>query len=171
MSEITLILGGARSGKNNFAEKVAQGANKVVYIATAEALDDEMRERIENHKEERPSSWKTIEAPNDLTKSIRQINSKVDMVIIDCLTIYTSNLIVKFSKKEVLKNIADMLSFLNNLDCKIIFISNEVGMGIVPDNKMARDYRDILGKINQRVAEVAKEVYLMVAGIPVKIKG
>jgi len=170
MSELTLILGGARAGKSNFAEKVAREAGRVVYIATAEALDDEMRERIENHKKGRSSDWETIESPNNLTESIRQIDSDVDLIIIDCLTVYISNLLARFSRKEILKNVSEALNALNDFDGKTIFVSNEVGAGIVPDNKMARDYRDVLGKTNQMVAEAAKEVHLMVAGIPVKIK-
>jgi len=171
MSELTLILGGVRAGKSNFAEKVAREAGRVVYIATAEALDEEMRERIENHKKRRPSGWKTIESPNNLTESIRQIDSDVDVIIIDCLTVYISNLLAKLSEEEILKNVSEVLNALNDFDGKTIFVSNEVGTGIVPDNKMARDYRDVLGKTNQMVAEAAKEVYLMVAGIQVKIKG
>ncbi len=171
MSELTLILGGVRAGKSNFAEKVAREEGRVVYIATAEALDEEMRERIENHKKRRPSCWKTIESPNNLTESIRQIDSDVDVIIIDCLTVYISNLLTKFSEEEILKNISEVLNVLNDFDGKTIFVSNEVGTGIVPDNKMARDYRDVLGKTNQMVAEAAKDVHLMVAGIPIRIKG
>lgn len=170
MSELTLILGGARAGKSNFAEKVAREAGRVVYIATAEALDDEMRERIENHKKGRSLDWETIESPNNLMESIRQIDSDVDLIIIDCLTVYISNLLARFSGEEILKNVSEALNALNDFDGKTIFVSNEVGAGIVPDNKMARDYRDVLGKTNQIVAEAAKEVHLMVAGIPVKIK-
>ena len=171
MSEIILILGGARSGKSNFTEKIAREAKKIVYIATAEALDDEMRVRIENHKRERPSSWRTIEAPNGLTEPIRQIESDVDLIIIDCLTVYISNQMASFSKKKIFGDISENLDLLIKLKGKVLLVSNEVGMGIVPDNKMARDYRDILGKVNQMVAETAKEVYLMVAGIPMKVKG
>ncbi|HDP70058.1 MAG TPA: bifunctional adenosylcobinamide kinase/adenosylcobinamide-phosphate guanylyltransferase [Actinobacteria bacterium] len=171
MSELTLILGGVRAGKSDFAEKVAQVGNRIVYIATAEVLDEEMRKRIENHKRRRSPDWETIESPDDLTESIRQIGSNVDVIIIDCLTVYISNLLAKFSEEEILKNVSEMLNVLNNFNGKTIFVSNEVGMGIVPDNKLARDYRDVLGRTNQMVAKAAKEVYLLVAGIPVKIKG
>ncbi|MDO8886109.1 bifunctional adenosylcobinamide kinase/adenosylcobinamide-phosphate guanylyltransferase [Candidatus Oleimmundimicrobium sp.] len=170
MSELTFILGGARSGKSFFAEKMASKAKKVVYIATAEALDDEMRTRIENHKRERALNWVTLEAPDDLMETLRQIDSGVDVVIVDCLTLYISNLMRKFSEKEVFDDISKALNVVNNFKGKVIFVSNEVGLSIVPNNKLARDYRDILGKVNQLVAEAAKEVYLMVAGIPMKVK-
>lgn len=161
---ITLILGGARSGKSNFAQKLAEG-RKVLFVATAEALDDEMRERIEEHKKQRPSSWRTLEAPNKLGKKIAESTGDSEVVIIDCMTMLVSNTL-----SDVKKEIEELIDCMKKVNADFIIISNEVGLGIVPENKLSRIYRDALGWVNKRLAEFADEVYFMIAGIPVKIK-
>lgn len=171
MSDLILILGGARSGKGIFAERMTEGFKKVAYLATAEALDEEMRERIENHKKQRPGSWVTLEVPHNLVEAFRRIDSDTEVVVVDCLTLYISNQMTRFSEEEIVEKVSELLDLLGAFRGRVIFISNEVGMGIVPEYKMGRDYRDILGKVNQVIAEAAGEVYLMVAGIPLKVKG
>ncbi|MDI6892852.1 MAG: bifunctional adenosylcobinamide kinase/adenosylcobinamide-phosphate guanylyltransferase [Actinomycetota bacterium] len=170
MSDLILILGGARSGKGIFAEKMVKSFKKVAYLATAEALDEEMLERIENHKKQRPGSWVTLEVPHNLVEAFRRIDSDTEAVVVDCLTLYISNQMTRFSEEEILEEVSELLDSLETFRGRVIFVSNEVGMGIVPAYRMGRDYRDILGKVNQVIAEVAGEVYLLVAGIPWRLK-
>lgn len=170
------LLGGARSGKSHYAQELAgKLGNKVLFVATAEPLDDEMQTRIDKHKRSRPKSWRTIEAPVDIGRHIeRQINN-AEVIIIDCLTLLSSNILADSSgyleaEEYVLNEITQLIACMDRLDASFIIISNEVGMGLVPENKLGRIYRDILGKINQLVARYATEVYFMAAGIPIKIK-
>ncbi len=175
MSEIILILGGVRSGKSDFAQSLAEGESEVVFLATAKASDPEMRARIESHKQSRPESWRTIEADLDPGQALMGREAKA--VILDCLTVLVANIMEEASlaKKDSAKLIEGRLeSIIKAADesgLRLIVVSNEVGSGIVPVAGVAREYRDHLGKANQRFAAQAKEVYLMVAGIPVKIKG
>jgi len=170
-NKIIFITGGARSGKSAFAlEKASEISGKKAYIATAEALDKEMKERIERHKKDRGNNWDTYEEPVKIAEVVNEIKNNYSAVIIDCLTLWLSNLI--HMERKVNKEIESFISSLVTHHSSLIFIvSNEVGMGIVPDNKMAREFRDWAGFLNQKIAETADEVYLVTAGIPIKIKG
>ena len=170
--KITFITGGARSGKSSFAMAEASKINgKKAYIATAEALDEEMRKRIENHKRQRGNDWVTYEEPIKIAKVIKEIKGKYSLIIIDCLTLWLSN--IMHSDLDIIDEIENLIDTLRvtRHASRIYIVSNEVGMGIVPENDMARRFRDISGILNQKVAEVSDEVYLLVAGIPMKIKG
>ena len=172
MGKLTLILGGARSGKSEHAETLALNSNsKVAYIATCMWKDGEMEERIKNHQKRRPSSWKTVEEPKNIASIVPAIDKNFDTVIIDCLTIYTSNLIFeKLSRDEILQNITSMTDALKSASFNTIIVSNEVGMGIVPEQELGRKFRDIAGNVNKLVASVADEVLFIIAGIPMKLK-
>jgi len=166
------ITGGARSGKSSFAlrEASSSGESKA-YIATAEALDAEMRERIELHKKERGGDWYTIEEPLGIEDVLEDSIKRYDAIVIDCLTIWVSNLLHK--QVDVLKKVsrlAEILKDRKGSSCNVYLVSNEVGMGIVPMNKLSRRFRDTAGKMNQMIAAAADEVYLVASGIPVRIK-
>ncbi len=174
MSEIILITGGARSGKSNFAIKLAnESKGKIAFIATAFAGDDEMKRRIMLHKESRPQEWTTVEEPLNLSKAIESVHDH-DVIIIDCITLYLSNLISDdglIDEKFMLGEVGKMMESARKFNGTIIIISNELGMGIVPENRMAREFRDIAGRANQIIAESADKVYVCFSGIPVQIKG
>jgi adenosylcobinamide kinase/adenosylcobinamide-phosphate guanylyltransferase len=168
-NKIIFITGGARSGKSSFAMKEASKIlGKKAYIATAEALDKEMEERIEKHKKDRGNNWDTYEEPIKIPGVVNEIKNKYSAVVIDCLTLWLSNLM--HSNKNVRDEIEAFCSSLSTVNCSLFTVSNEVGMGIVPDNKMAREFRDWAGFLNQKIAEIADEVYLVTAGIPMRIK-
>ncbi len=172
MSNIIFITGGARSGKSNFAVKLAnESKGKVAFIATASAGDDEMKMRIMLHKKSRPKEWTTVEELLDLTRGIEQVSDH-DVIIIDCITLYLSNLFCDglIDEDKILGNIKKMLESAKRFHGTIIIISNELGMGIVPENRMTRDFRDIAGRTNQMIAEMADKVYVCFSGIPVQIK-
>ena len=174
MGTISLILGGARSGKTGFAlEYATRLGSQRVYIATAQALDGEMERRIKEHQRNRSSDWKTIEEPLRLSTVLGSLERETDVVVIDCLTLWLSNLMTKMEGDE--KQIRDEMDLLvtsvSSPSIPIIIISNEVGLGIVPADGMSRLFRDLSGFLHQQLAELATEVYLMVAGIPMKIKG
>jgi len=172
MGKMTLILGGARSGKSTYALNLAKKYKKVAFIATCQGLDKEMRERIRLHKESRPKHWETFEEPKDLAKLLGKINNSFDCILIDCLTLLISNLVLAGeNQKAVIKNIEDLLFVLREKKARIILVSNEVGLGLVPQNKLGRDFRDIVGRANQLVANKADEVFFTVSGILLKIKG
>jgi len=172
MKKITLILGGARSGKSSYALSLAKEYRKVAFIATCQGLDKEMRKRIKLHKESRPKHWETFEEPRDLAKLLDKINSSFDCILIDCLTLLVSNLVLAGDGQEaVIRNIEDLLFVLGKKRARIILVSNEVGLGLVPANKLGRNFRDISGRVNQLVAAKADEVFFTVSGIALKIKG
>ncbi|HSY80809.1 MAG TPA: bifunctional adenosylcobinamide kinase/adenosylcobinamide-phosphate guanylyltransferase [Gemmatimonadaceae bacterium] len=164
---LTLILGGARSGKSTRALSLADG--RVLFVATAEALDDEMAARIAAHKAERPAGWDTLEEPRQIARVLRAKGGGYDTVIVDCLTLWVGNLIEGGGTPA--EWVAPLLAAYQAHRSNWVVISNEVGLGIVPDNPLARRYRDVLGVVNQLVAEAADRVTLMVAGIAVQIKG
>ncbi|TRZ50113.1 bifunctional adenosylcobinamide kinase/adenosylcobinamide-phosphate guanylyltransferase [bacterium] len=172
MCKITFILGGARSGKSRFAVSLAKKkAGKVAFIATCKPLDSEMKRRVALHKKLRPLHWKTFEETNDIPRLLRKIGSKFEIIIIDCLTLLASNFMLQGLKEEAIKNrMNKMLSALTTIKAKSIVVSNEVGSGIVPGNKLSRDFRDIAGRINQMIAEESNEVFFLVSGIPWRIK-
>jgi len=178
---LTLILGGARSGKSAYAQKLAarRGDSKaVLYVATAEAGDGEMAERIAAHRAERPAHWKTLEAPRQVGGAIRLNRSEADIILIDCLTLLASNVIVTLpepvttqaAEAAVNVEVDDLLAVYAESQAEWIIISNEVGLGLVPPYPLGRVYRDALGRTNQRLAAEADEVLLMVAGLPMKLK-
>ncbi len=172
-----LVLGGARSGKSRFAQELAgKLGNKVLFIATGEPLDEEMQARIDEHKKARPKSWRTLELPTNIGRQLEVDIGDADVVIIDCLTLLVCNrlgdeLDYLKAEKQVMAEINELVSCTDKLDASFIIVSNEVGVGLVPETKLGRIYRDILGKANQLVAQHANEVYFIVAGIPAKIKG
>lgn len=171
MSEkITFIIGGARSGKSSFAIKEANKLKgRKAYIATAQALDEEMKERIERHRQQRDEGWDTYEEPLNIASLINNIQHKYNIILIDCLTLWLSNLMHK--GVDIGKEIESLILSLITPHSLLFIVSNEVGMCIVPENKLAREFRDLAGFLNQRMAEIADEVYLVTAGIPVRIKG
>jgi len=177
-----LLTGGVRSGKSDYAEKLAKEiGNRVLFVATAVAFDEEMKKRIEAHKKSRPSSWSTLEATDDIGKQISKNAGDAEVVIIDCITVLTGNLLSrmieaegKTDNKSIFNNITEeivkIIECMESSKASFVIVTNEVGMGIVPDNPMGRFYRDLLGKANQILASHADRVYLMVSGIPLKIK-
>ncbi|MGD8455132.1 MAG: bifunctional adenosylcobinamide kinase/adenosylcobinamide-phosphate guanylyltransferase [Anaerolineales bacterium] len=181
MGKVTFILGGARSGKSTYAEKLALAhRGRVTYIATAEALDDEMFARIEKHKKARPGEWKTREIPRDLAKILQENPIDTDVVLLDCLTLWASNLLLRYSSvdddideealnKTGIVEIEELFGIIEESKADWIIVSNEVGSGLVPPYPMGRVYRDLLGRVNQAVAARADEVFFIVAGIAVQI--
>jgi adenosylcobinamide kinase / adenosylcobinamide-phosphate guanylyltransferase len=178
-SSITLILGGARSGKSSYAQKLAEESGKsVTFVATAQAFDEEMSARIKKHRAERPADWETLEIPLGIASRINQIRSQA--VILDCITLLVSNLMMQFVKDDLVDEAPFMQSVQNELDSLLssirksnghwIIVSNEVGLGLVPPYQMGRVYRDAIGGANQRLAREAEQVIFMVAGIPTVIK-
>ncbi|MDD5312484.1 MAG: bifunctional adenosylcobinamide kinase/adenosylcobinamide-phosphate guanylyltransferase [Dehalococcoidia bacterium] len=171
-----LILGGARSGKSALAQNTAaQIGGKVLFCATAEALDEEMKSRIDEHKLSRPPGWDTLEAPSGVGRILAGLEKHYDVIVIDCITILIANVMSKQDANkdvdsEVAIEIDGLLEFMGTDKSSCILVSNEVGLGLVPDNRMGRIYRDILGRVNQRLAQHADEVYFMAAGLPLKIK-
>ncbi len=171
-----LITGGARAGKSSYAQKLASDiGGRVLFVATAEAKDEDMRLRIEKHKKSRPVNWDTLEAPVEVGRAIGKKDGDYPVVLVDCITMLVSNVMLqagneKSAESEVLKEIDSLVNIMNSKTAAYILVSNEVGLGIVPDNELSRNYRDLLGRANQLIAQHADEVYLMVSGIPVKIK-
>lgn len=163
-----LITGGARAGKSRFAQAQAQalGQGRVSFVATAEALDEEIRQRISKHRAERPPMWETLEAPLEVPQAVQQARHGV--VLLDCLTLWVSNLML--AERAVLPAVEHLLAVQALTGKTLLVVSNEVGLGIVPENPLARRYRDLLGAANQRIAQEAQQVYLLVAGIPIQIK-
>ena len=170
---IVFVTGGARSGKSDFVQELAEKLDgKRLFLATAEALDDEMKERIRKHKEKRGDRWDTLEEPLDLGNAIRSVSKSYRTILIDCITVWLSNLLMEYKDEdEIISEIMDdFFSAMDDFEETIIVVSNEVGLGIVPDNELARIYRDKLGFLNQRMANRADHVHILFSGIPVKIK-
>ena len=172
MGKIIFILGGARSGKSAYALQLAKQRGKnVAFIATCQPLDKEMERRIRAHRKRRPSQWHTFEEALDLHTAVSKINCRFDCVIIDCLTLWISNLLLKKTNApQIERKTRALLSAARKVKCTSIVIANEVGGGIVPANALARDFRDIAGRVNQICAKDSDEVYILTAGIPIKIK-
>jgi adenosylcobinamide kinase/adenosylcobinamide-phosphate guanylyltransferase len=167
-----LITGGARSGKSRFAQKLAaEAGGRVLFVATAEAKDKDMRLRIEAHRESRPAGWKTLEAPLGISEIIDQHIGEAEIVVIDCITMLVANRLLQGRSEELaLKEIKAIVDQMGKLEATFILVTNEVGLGLVPDNELGRRYRDCLGRANQILAQHVDEVYLMVAGIPIRLK-
>ncbi len=172
MGKLTIITGGTRSGKSSHAVELAGKQAKVVFIATCQPLDDEMKQRIDKHRADRPAEWITIEEPLDIAVAVKRAADSADTAILDCLTLYISNHLVKGNNEEtILKDIEKLFITVRDSNLHLIAVTNEVGSGIVPDSKLGREFRDIAGRINQRMANQAEEVWLLTCGIPMKIKG
>lgn len=188
MSNVTLILGGARSGKSAWAEHLATGTGqRVVYLATATAGDDEMAERIAAHRASRPPAWRTVEASGELADAVRTHARPNEVVLVDCLTLWVSNEVLRHVGDEqdtavmshddwaaieaqLLAATDDLLAGASAVGATLILVSNEVGMGLVPPSPLGRRYRDLLGRVNQAVARRADSVVLMIAGLPVDLR-
>lgn len=166
----TLILGGARSGKSALAQREAEGAARgsLVMIATAQALDTEMAERIARHRAERGPKWRTVEAPIDLAPALAALKAD-DSAVVDCLTLWVSNLLMR--EIAVSEKADDLIAALKACPARLWLVSNETGMGIVPDNALARRFRDEAGRLHQRLAAEAARVVMVVAGLPLTLKG
>jgi len=178
--KLIFITGGARSGKSNFAEKMAVGLGKLVaYLATAQPLDEEMAFRIKKHREKRLNTWETYEEPTEVRGLVSRLGLEKEVILIDCLTLLTSNLLLRKEDKvedpkwqeEILLEIKKLAGVCYKVPAQVIIVSNEIGMGLVPDNSLGRVYRDILGRANSMIANKADEVFMIVSGIPLKIKG
>jgi adenosylcobinamide kinase/adenosylcobinamide-phosphate guanylyltransferase len=166
---VTLILGGARSGKSRFAENLAcAGRQTPVYIATAEAGDAEMHARITEHQARRGSAWTTVEEPLDIAELIAAHAAAGSHLLVDCLTLWLSNLMA--AERDAAAAADRLASALAAASGDVTLVSNEVGLGIVPMNALARDFRDEAGRLNQRIAQVADTVFFMVAGLPLALK-
>ncbi|WP_294353222.1 bifunctional adenosylcobinamide kinase/adenosylcobinamide-phosphate guanylyltransferase [uncultured Sphingomonas sp.] len=166
----TLVLGGARSGKSRHAQAIAEAsADRRIFVATAQAFDGEMAERIAMHQRDRDVSWRTIEAPVDLPGVIVAEAGSGRVLLVDCLTLWLSNLLLAEADLEAASDA--LVGAIQRAEANIVFVSNEVGFGIVPDNALARLFRDAAGRLNQRLAGVCDAVELVVAGLPLRIKG
>jgi adenosylcobinamide kinase / adenosylcobinamide-phosphate guanylyltransferase len=168
----TLITGGCRSGKSTHAIAIAL-ANpepRKFFIATAEPLDLEMRTRIEHHRRSRPADFQTIEEPRELSAVIGSLYGRASLVLVDCLTLWISNLLMELDDEAILAQVDRLADVLAQAPFSAIVVTDEVGWGIVPDHPMGRRFRDLLGWTNQKVAQAADEVLLMAAGYPVRLK-
>ena len=173
MSRIILITGGCRSGKSRHALELAREIQpkSKIFIATCIPRDEEMRQRVRRHQAERDPSWETIEAPVSIAQIISQNHSRCELMLIDCLTLWTNNLLMAQEDLDVIETrVRKLVKALERSACTVILVSNEVGAGIVPENRLARLFRDAAGIVNQRVAACADKVIWMVAGIPVIVK-
>ena len=187
MGKLILVLGGARSGKSTYAQKLAEettvGSSRVAYVATGITCDHEMRARVEQHRRSRPPEWATIEAPTEVAQAIKKAGEEYAVMIVDCLTTLITNWLAERGQleeptedmveleKAVLGRIEELVHAAEGARATVIVVSNEVGLGIVPTFKVGRVFRDLAGLANQIVAREADEVYVMWAGIPQKIKG
>lgn len=173
--QLTLILGGVRSGKSSYAQRLAASGERVLFVATAEARDQEMKARIEAHQRARPPSWDTLEEPIDFVAALTPLLHRYDTVLLDCLTMWVSNLLLSgpetaSARGDILSEAQRLLDLCCKGDASWIVVSNEVGLGVVPSTELGRVYSDELGRVNQLVAAEADEVYFMAAGLPLQIK-
>lgn len=169
-SRAVFVLGGARSGKSRFAETLVSGTGlERHYVATGQAWDDEMRERIAQHRADRGDLWQTHEEPVDLVARLAAIDGEARAVLVDCLTLWVTNLMM--AGRDMAAEFAALTEFLPQAKARLVLVSNEVGLGIVPDNRMAREFRDHAGRLHQMIAAASAEVYFIAAGLPLKMKG
>lgn len=170
-NRIILITGGARSGKSRYAEeRAAEAGARRLYVATAEAKDGEMERRIAEHRKRRGGEWTTVEEPIEISNELLRRRAAVDCALVDCLTLWLSNLLLRQDESAAAKKIDELIDTLKLLDFHVFLVTNELGSGVVPDNPLARQFRDLVGRANQRIAQAADEVVLMVAGLPVIVK-
>jgi adenosylcobinamide kinase / adenosylcobinamide-phosphate guanylyltransferase len=165
---VTLVLGGVRSGKSRYAQRLGERARRVVFVATAQPGDEEMQRKIDVHRTGRPQHWTTVEEPLALAETIAAHGPGCDLMIVDCLTLFATNLLHAEAGEEP---VASLCTALADPPCPVVLVSNEVGSGVVPPYPLGRQFRDLLGEINQRVATVASDVVLLVAGLPLVLKG
>src|SRR3989338_10555300 len=172
MGKITFIIGGARSGKSGLALRLAEEkGGKTAFIATAQALDKEMQKRIALHQKSRPGHWQTLEEPLRVSRLVKKIAHDFEVIIIDCLTLLISNLLLARRKEaSIAAEVRRIHSLLKKAKGETIIVSNEVGLGIIPENDLHREFRDIAGRVNQIMAVKFDRVYFMFAGIPLKLK-
>lgn len=186
MGKVILVTGGSRSGKSTYAENLAKSfEDEVIYIATSVPFDDEMKDRVRKHRESRPVSWKTYEAYRNLKQVYCNEEISFKCILLDCITVMISNLIfdligedvenmtfeeINAMEKTILNEVKEFMDEVVINSQTVILVTNEVGSGIIPDNKLARIYKDIAGRVNQYIASRANEVYFTVCGIPMKIK-
>ncbi|MEI7881562.1 MAG: bifunctional adenosylcobinamide kinase/adenosylcobinamide-phosphate guanylyltransferase [bacterium] len=169
--KIVLVLGGARSGKSAYAQKLAeQEWAQPLYLAPAETFDQEMIERVKLHREQRGPKWGCVEEPLDVARVILGTTPPRDGVLLDCATIWLTNVLLKEGEPAVKTRKQELLAALQTSPCDVIIVSNEVGMGIVPDSALGRTFRDLQGWLNQELAAIADSVYFVIAGLPIKIK-
>ena len=170
---VTLLLGGARSGKSRYAQTLASGAGRVLFLATAQPGDAEMQAKIERHRADRLSdelAWTVAEVPIRIAEELRRQGPSCDLAVIDCLTLFAANLI-ELAPNERTQEVEGLLAVLRSAPCSVVLVSNEVGSGVVPEYASGRAYRDLLGELNQKVAALANDVFLLVAGLPLRLKG
>ena len=186
MSKIILVTGGARSGKSNYAEQLCKNQNNnTAYIATSIAFDKEMEDRVRKHQESRPSEWKTYEIYKDIFKIIKDLDIKHSTIILDCVTLLVNNLMFSYNididqasqnqinelESYIKEQVKLLLQEIRKTNLYFVIVTNELGMGVVPGNRLSRVYSDIVGRINQQISLESDEVYFVVSGIPMKIKG
>jgi adenosylcobinamide kinase / adenosylcobinamide-phosphate guanylyltransferase len=167
---ITLVLGGVRSGKSHFAQRLAERASSVAFIATAKAVDAEMEDKIRRHQQERPKHWQTVEEPVELASVLATHAPQFDLLLIDCLTVFVANAL-EDGGDAASRQIGAFLEALRAAEGSVVLVSNEVGSGVVPPYPLGRRFRDLLGEVNQKVAMMADNVALMIAGLPLVLKG
>ena len=167
---LTLILGGVRAGKSSYAQQLATRGKQVLFVATAEAGDAEMEARIRAHQASRPTEWDTLEEPLDLVAALAPVLHRYDTVLLDCLTMWVSNLLLGGYAHDIPAEARRLLELYRRGDASWVVVSNEVGLGVVPANELGRVFADELGRVNQIVAAEADAVYFMAAGLPLAMK-
>lgn len=173
MKEVTLVLGGCKSGKSRHALDLAERyGTPRLFIATCVPYDEEMKRRVALHRQERDDAWRTLEVPLDLSEAIADHGREGKVLLVDCLTLWITNLLMACEDEALVQRKVDRLGeALVSVSCPVVLVSNEVGAGIVPENRLARLFRDIAGIANRKIAAVSDRVVWMVAGIPVQVKG
>lgn len=173
MSDITLVIGGCKSGKSRYALELAENYGfRKVFIATCVAFDEEMKQRVDRHRQERADTWQTFDVPELVPEAIFDHAGPGVVLLVDCLTLWINNLLLVSEDASMILSKVDALSLaVKSAPCPVILVSNEVGAGIVPENRLARLFRDVTGTANQRIAAVADRVVCMMAGLPIALKG
>lgn len=176
-----LVTGGARSGKSSFGESLLKDLEKILYVATCVPFDDEMEDRVKHHKESRPKYWDTLECYKNFDEKLYNKINNYNGIILDCITIMVTNIIIEecknntteefnLAEKKVIKEVEKLIETLKSFNGTVVLVTNEVGFGLVPENKLSRYFRDIAGRVNQLLAKECENVYLVVSSLPVKIK-
>lgn len=175
MGKITMVIGGAMSGKSEFAESLAAGFDKVAFVATAQALDEDMHRLIARQRERRPRKWRTFEQPFGLDLLVEQVGDRFDLILVDCVCVYVMNLQLteeQEGNKEgyILRELGRFCKACREAKAEVVIVSSQVGCGVMPESRLNREHREILGLVNQRLAAAADQVYYVVAGLPLKMK-